>query len=371
MPSIRMGTTLRSDAAPTMPHMLAPRSIHPRLLARTLPARDGDLARPRHRQLARGGFLDDRAAAADRRTGADRDRRDEHAVRPDVHVVTDERLVLVRSVVVRGDRARAVVHAAAEDRVADVGEMIRLRPGAERACLHFDEVADVDLLSKVCAGSEARVRADAAVPTDRRRIEVRERLDEGAGPDGHVAQHAVGADVCPVVEAYVSLEDAADVDGHIATADDVAADVDARWVDDRRAGHHQHRSAAALYDPLEQGELRAVVDAEHRALVGHDVRGHGHAFGNRHGDDVGKVILLLRVVRSEALDPAREQRGRRRDEAAVDLVDRALALRGVALLDDRLHAAGLVAHDAPEPEWAAHARGQQRQAILLRELRDA
>src|SRR5689334_13396807 len=104
MPSIRIGTTLRSEAAPTMPHMLAlPACPLRALLARALPPRDRYLARPRNGELPGRSLLRDRAATADRRTGADRDRSNQHAVRADVHVVTDHRLVLVRAVVVRGD----------------------------------------------------------------------------------------------------------------------------------------------------------------------------------------------------------------------------------------------------------------------------
>src|SRR5579864_9732880 len=128
MPSIRIGTTLRSDVAPTMPHMmLAPPLLGPLLLPRALPAGDRHLSRARERQLARRRFLHDRTAPADRRARANGDRRDQHAVRSDVHVVADERLMLVRTVVIRRDRARAIVHAAADDRVADIREVIGLR----------------------------------------------------------------------------------------------------------------------------------------------------------------------------------------------------------------------------------------------------
>src|SRR5689334_3084234 len=85
IPSIRIGTTLRFDVAPTMPHMVSP------FLSRPLPARNGNLRSARDGQLIRGRFLHDRAAAADRRAGPDRDRRDEHAIGSNVDVVADDR----------------------------------------------------------------------------------------------------------------------------------------------------------------------------------------------------------------------------------------------------------------------------------------
>ena len=88
---------------------------------------------------------------------ADRDRRHQHAVRSDVHVVADDRLVLVRAVVVRRDRPRAEIHAAAEHRVADVGEVVRLRcrrpacsPSPRRSCRY------ARLQQGLCRGAAAR-----------------------------------------------------------------------------------------------------------------------------------------------------------------------------------------------------------------------
>src|SRR5687767_13212634 len=83
MPSIRIGTMLRVDAAPTMPHMaLLLFGFH-----RPRPAFDGDLLCTRERQRGRRCVARDRAAPADRRVVADLHRRHEHAVAPDVRVV--------------------------------------------------------------------------------------------------------------------------------------------------------------------------------------------------------------------------------------------------------------------------------------------
>src|SRR6478752_3421326 len=99
MPSISIGTTLRSDVAPTMPHIpVLPALIRPRLLARPLPPGDRHLPWSRDGQLSRRRLLHDRAAAADRRAVADRDRRHQHAVRAHVHVVADDRPMLVSAV---------------------------------------------------------------------------------------------------------------------------------------------------------------------------------------------------------------------------------------------------------------------------------
>jgi len=103
-------------------------------------------------------------------------------------------------------------------RVAEISEMIGLGAVVDPRRLHLDEIANVHLVSKRRAGSQARVRADARLGADSRSFEVRERLDSRVAPHRHVAQHAMGANHDAVVEAHVALEDAADVDRHIAAA---------------------------------------------------------------------------------------------------------------------------------------------------------
>jgi hypothetical protein len=48
-------------------------------------------------------------------------------------------------------------------------------------------------------------------------------------------------------------------------------------------------------------------------------RRHRHALADRQADDVGQVILALRVVVAQRRQPALERRGRRGHEAGVDL----------------------------------------------------
>ena len=76
---------------------------------------------------------------------------------------------LFDAVVVHGDGAGADVDLAADRRVAEVGEVIRLAAGADLALLHFDEVADVHVLVQHALGPQARERADRAARPDRSR----------------------------------------------------------------------------------------------------------------------------------------------------------------------------------------------------------
>jgi hypothetical protein len=79
--------------------------------------------------------------------------------------------MLVGPVVVRRDRSCAEVDARAHGRVADIGQMIGLRPATDGACLDFDEIAHVDVGSKIRARAQARIGADLGIRADRRTLE--------------------------------------------------------------------------------------------------------------------------------------------------------------------------------------------------------
>ena len=78
------------------------------------------------------------------------------------------------------------------------------------------------------------------------------------------------------------------------------------------------------------------LDAEHRR---------GPAWRST-ADDVGEVVLALRVLGAEPAQRGREQPAAEAVDRRVHLVDRELVGRGVGLLDDAVDAAVRVAHDA-------------------------
>jgi len=155
----------------------------------------------------------------------------------------------------------------------------------------------MDILGERRAGTQPRVGPDAAVGADRGAIEVRKRADDGAGTDRDIAQHAIGTDRDTLSQRDIAFEDTADIDAHVAAAVERAANVDARGIGERRARCHQRACQPRLHDPFDRRELRAIVDAAHVALVGGDMRHHRGSIRNCQSDDVGQVILALRVVR--------------------------------------------------------------------------
>src|SRR5439155_8487162 len=151
----------------------------------------------------------------------------------------------------------------------------------------------------------------------------------------------------PFAEAHTSFEYAVDVDRDVALAIELAAHVEARRIGEAHAGVHQPARLLRLEGALERRELGLRIDARDFHRVIHLHGGHARAFLDRQRDDVGEVILLLRVAVADLAEPAVEAPGIERHESGIDFPDRALRARGVLLLRDALHVAARVAHDAP------------------------
>src|SRR6267154_746709 len=362
---MRTGTILRLAIAPTIPHIrFAFRST---LLYRPLPAWNGHLLGAGQRQLACRSVLGERGSGAERRPAADPHRRDKLRVRADENIVLDDGAVLVRPVVVAHDRAGTDVDVAADVAIADVGEVIGLGTRAYAARLHFHEVADVHFCgeSRAHARADARVRTDAAASADVGVLQVAKGFDARARCDHHVFQHAVRADRHAVAELHLALEDAVDVDRHVAAAGEISAHVAARRIGEGYALFHERIGELALVDALQLGELAAAVHAEclpRRA--GLDGR-HGYALLRCQRDDIGEVVLLLRVLVLQLREPGLELLRRRHEDSGVDLAQSALPGVSVFFFHNP-HYFFSVSQDAPVSGGTVQCRRQKAQTLPRR-----
>ena len=147
----------------------------------------------------------------------------------------------------------------------------------------------------------------------------------------------------------------------------VDADLDV-GLDDRRGGVAEGdvRLQRAVDAPAQRrlglGELLAIVDAAHVLEGGLDRRDADAA--RRARDDVGQIILALRVARAETERRLAEEVGRPAVDPRVDLGDGALVGRRVLLLDDADHVPALVAQDAAVAGGVGRRRRDQRQAAV-------
>ena len=160
-----------------------------------------------------------------------------------------------------------------------------------------------------------------------------------------------------------------DVDEDVAAGAYAASDVDSRGVGDARTFVHEGFGETPLVEPLQCRELHAIVDAEH-LLEG--LRRDGadrHSFLDRKGDDIGEVVLALRVVAAHTLEPTPHVSGTSCEDPRVDLRDVALLVACIPFFDDAAHvtvrtpddsavSAGVVDHRGDERDAAT--RGQRR-----------
>ena len=226
--------------------------------------------------------------------------------------------------------------------------MIGLGVIGDAGILDFDEVADMHVTAEFGAGAQAG-----------------EGTDNAAGADHGIFQHTVGLDAHAVTQHHAALEHAIDVDRDVAAADQLAAHVDARRIGQRHAGFHQRLGDIALMHALQRGELHFAVHAfgfpRCIGMGGH----HRHAFRHRQGDDVGQVVLALRIAVAQRRQPARQRRGGCHQDAGIDFADRLFGIVGVLLLDDARHQS-LASDDAAIALRVVDVRGEQRQRVLAR-----
>ena len=167
-----------------------------------------------------------------------------------------------------------------------------------------------------------------------------------------ISHQAVRTDAHAVAEAHAALEHAIYVDRHVAPALERAAHIDARRIGERHARIEQRLGTHPLILPFQLRELALGVDPGRLPRIRGFDRDHRHAIADRETDEVGEVVLLLRVAVIDLLQPCQQPPRAQRVEAGIDLADAALGRGSVALLHDAL------------------ARGRERRAPRGRRRRD-
>ena len=82
-----------------------------------------------------------------------------------MHIVFNHRLVLVCSVIVGRDAARAEIDALANGGVAQICQVVGLGTTGQARIFDFNKVADMHVRTQVCAGAKACKGADARIRT--------------------------------------------------------------------------------------------------------------------------------------------------------------------------------------------------------------
>ena len=297
------------------------------------PAVDVALLRPGDRELTGLDVADDGGAGGDVGAVTDGARRDDDRVAADEAVRADRRVALGQAVVVGEDRARADVGAGADGRVAAVAEVRHLGAVADLGVLRLDEAADLAAGAETRAGPQEGERPDRRARTDLGELGLGAH-DAGAVVDLDVAQGRVGADDAVAADRGRTEDLRAGVHDRVGADRDVGIDPRRRGVDDDGALAHRRLDGAAVELGAEPGELDLVVDPLGLPEVLDEVGAHAEPAAAGDADDVGEVLLALRVVGAHLGQGLAQQHRVEGVDPAVDLADRALLVGGVLLLDD-------------------------------------
>src|SRR3546814_1550610 len=116
---------------------------------------------------------------------------------------------------------------------------------------------------------------------------------------------AEAADLDAVADADAGAEKDGRLHSDVAPETGVRREPDRRGVDESGAGGHGSAAQALLHDALDQRQVGARIHAEH--LLGRALDDAGRpALGVGQGEDVGEVVLALRIVAAKPLDRSEE-----------------------------------------------------------------
>ena len=113
---------------------------------------------------------------------------------------------------------------------------------------------------------------------------------------------------------------------------------------------------------LQLSQLHRTVDARHLQRIGNLVGHHGHTVGHGELDHVGQVVLALGILVVQTGQPGFEEARGHGHDAAVNLLNLALHIAGVFVLDDGLHCFTF-SNDAAIARGVGKVDGQQRQLM--------
>ena len=122
---------------------------------------------------------------------------------------------------------------------------------------------------------------------------------------------------------------------------------------------------------LQLSQLQRAVHPCHLQHIADAMSHYRHGIGHSHGNNVGQVILALGIVVIELGEPDLQMLGRHGHDAAVNLGNGTLGIVRVLLLNNALHCASLVAHNAAIACRVRHAHRQQRQLVAARCIHQA
>ncbi len=269
------------------------------------------------------------------------------------------------TIVVAGNAAGPYVDAAAHPGVTQIGQVVRLAAGADFAALDLDEITDVHVVMQNRLGPNSREGTDPAVLGHARAVDDTIGEDLRVGSDLGVADDAIGPNFHTPAQPHAADQDRIDIDEHVAPDLDVAANVDARGIRQRRAGEHQLVRPFAPVQSLDLRKLDLVVDAHDFRGVRAPYRLDSISRQHRSRHHIGQVVLALGVVPAQSQQPFAQASRGRGHESRVDFAYLQLLRGRILLLDDGGDVPGGIADDAPVTRRVVNIHGQEAQGACV------
>ena len=276
----------------------------------------------------------------------------------------DHGLVLVNTIVVRGDVAAADVGVFPDDRIARVAEVGQLGAVTDLDVLCFVERADLAVFAEHGVFAEVAERPNGRAGADAG-FGCVGALDGCVLPDVGVAQSRVWADHRALPHRGAANELNVRQQGHVLGQSDIDIDPRGFRILDRHTFAHPLFGDAAVEFTPEGRELDAVVRAFNLPLIGGHGRGDAVAVFTHDAEHVGQVHLALCVIGRYAGKRGTQFVRRERVDAGVDLVDESLFVGRVLVFDDARDVAVLITHDASVTCWVVDRCGQDGRRVAF------
>jgi hypothetical protein len=209
-----------------------------------------------------------------------------------VRIGLNHRAVLVRTVVVGRDAARAVIHALAHRGIAQIGQMVGLGPSREGGVFHLDKIANMhlgpQLRPRPQTGKGANQRPSAHAGTSGFPINMGEGVNHRIGRNHGVANVAMRPDARACANLHLAGEDATHINLDILPTHQVrrramgmVTQVKTGRIGQTHALLHQPMRLALLVGTLQRGQLHGAVHTGHLHRIGNAVPHHRPRLGPR------------------------------------------------------------------------------------------
>ena len=189
------------------------------------------------------------------------------------------------------------------------------------------------------------------------------RADFAVVTDHAVFNHTASADFDAVAQRDVTFQDNVSIYFNVAPVGQRATQIETRRIAQHNAREQQLFCLLGLVNTLKTGKLETVVYpvrfADTRRMNGSNLT----PFLVSHRNDVGDVVFTLRVVIVESGQPALHIRTVRNQDAGVDLLNLALFVSGIFMLNNPRHVA-VFTRNAAIAGWIVQHDGQQTDATL-------